>query len=124
MNNNNNKCSECKHQLICKYISDFKKFNEEIESLKKLLQAEGIDLSIFNAEINCQFFARESKFNSSPTIRDLLVSYSPKDAYDTINKQNPCGNCELYKKLQKGEIYVGDSPCQWCEHSPFKLTCD
>ena len=98
---NNNKCSECKHQLICKYISDFKKFDEEIERLRKLLQAEGIDLSIFNTEINCEFFARESKLNPPPTISDLLMSYGSKDDYGTINKQNPCENYEFYKKTAK-----------------------
>ena len=117
---NNNKCSECKHQLVCKYINDFKKFDEEIERLKKLLQAEGIDLSIFNVEINCQFFPRDSEFNLSPIIRDPL--YSSKDDYGTINKQNPCDYCP--NKPDPNKMVVGDSPCQWCEHNPFKVTCD
>lgn len=116
---NNNKCSECKYQLICKYISDFKKFEEEIERLRKLLQAEGIDLSIFNTEINCEFFARESKLNPLPTINDL---YGSKDDYDMINKQNPCDYCP--RKPDPNKMVVGDSPCQWCRHNPFKLTCD
>ena len=119
--NNNNKCSECKYQLVCKYVDDFKKFDEELERLKKLLQAEGINLSIINAEIKCQFFASENTFNSSPTIRDLLIQYSSKDDYDTINKQNPCDYCP--NKPDPNKMVIGDSPCQWCKHNPFKITC-
>lgn len=47
-----------------------------------------------------------------------------KISYTSQKTTNPCENCWFYKKLQKEGIYVGDSPCQWCEHYPFKITCD
>lgn len=43
--------------------------------------------------------------------------------YTSEKTTNPCESCEFYKRLQKEGIYVGDSPCQWCEHYPFKITC-
>lgn len=36
---------------------------------------------------------------------------------------NPCDDCWFTKRLQTGEIYIGDSPGIWCQHSPYKVTC-
>lgn len=45
-------------------------------------------------------------------------------SYVDCNKPtNPCETCSYYQKLKSGEIYVGDSPCQWCQHSGLKVTC-
>lgn len=38
---------------------------------------------------------------------------------------NPCSNCDWWKKMQQpGSIYVGDSPCTWCNKGPYKIICD
>lgn len=38
---------------------------------------------------------------------------------------NPCANCDWWKKMQQpGFIYVGDSPCTWCNKGPYKIICD
>lgn len=38
--------------------------------------------------------------------------------------ENPCLKCDFYKKyLANDQVYVGDSPCLWCQHSPYKVTC-
>lgn len=47
----------------------------------------------------------------------------PSDVKDNNQFNNPCGNCDFYKQLMSGQIYVGDSPCTWCEHNPLKITC-
>ena len=32
-------------------------------------------------------------------------------------------NCDFYKKyLAGGQVYIGDSPCQWCENKPYKIS--
>ena len=36
---------------------------------------------------------------------------------------NPCANCSYTKKLATGQVYVGDTPCTWCEHNPLRVTC-
>ncbi len=44
-------------------------------------------------------------------------------AIDNMQSNNPCANCNYTKKLMLGQTYVGDAPCTWCEHNPFKITC-
>lgn len=49
-----------------------------------------------------------------------------------VNKNNnfvdrqlssPCLNCDFYKKyLAGGQPYIGDSPCQWCNNQPGKIS--
>lgn len=37
---------------------------------------------------------------------------------------NPCDYCYPNPKYRDNGIYIGDSPCQWCPHSPYKVTCE
>lgn len=40
------------------------------------------------------------------------------------NKINPCLSCPFYiNYLSKGQSYIGDSPCQWCQYSGLQVTC-
>lgn len=42
---------------------------------------------------------------------------------DGLNQpDNPCDNCPNNPKYLKAP-YVGDSPCQWCQKNPWKVTC-
>lgn len=36
--------------------------------------------------------------------------------YFDIGKWNPCKDCYFHKRLESGEIYIGDTPCTWCKH--------
>jgi hypothetical protein len=41
----------------------------------------------------------------------------------TPNKtDSPCDRCP--NKPDPDKMVVGDSPCQWCQYYPFKMTCD
>ena len=42
------------------------------------------------------------------------------------NKIDPCKDCDWWKKMTQpgGFTYVGDTPCTWCNKSPYKVTCD
>lgn len=42
---------------------------------------------------------------------------------DCNRPKSPCENCSYYHKWKSDEIYVGDSPCQWCQYSGLKITC-
>lgn len=46
-------------------------------------------------------------------------NYSPYDI-------EPCRSCPNNPKLQNNVLGngVGDSPCQFCSHYPYKITCD
>lgn len=48
---------------------------------------------------------------------------SPTDikVMPNTNKTNPCLDCDFYKKTLE-KPYIGDAPCEWCPHNPFKLT--
>lgn len=35
---------------------------------------------------------------------------------------NPCEGCPNNPKYLKTP-YIGDSPCQWCQRNPWKVTC-
>ena len=39
-------------------------------------------------------------------------------------KVSYCETCDFYKSLLNTGLYVGDVPCQWCWHNPYKLYCD
>lgn len=43
-------------------------------------------------------------------------------AIDNMQSNNPCGTCSYYQRLKAGEIYVGDTPCTWCQHNPLRVT--
>ena len=44
------------------------------------------------------------------------------DGATLINNENGCEGCPNNPKYLKTP-YVGDSPCQWCQKSPWKVTC-
>ena len=58
-------------------------------------------------------------YNGQPLDEDQLNDLTSTGTFD------PCRNC-INKDGPKdafGNPTVGDSPCQWCSHSPFKVTC-
>ena len=55
-----------------------------------------------------------------PYIGQITVTPNVKDNNQSIN---PCGNCNFYKQLMSRQIYIGDTPCTWCQHNPFRVTC-
>ena len=34
-----------------------------------------------------------------------------------------CHDCDFYKSLTNGQVYVGDSPCYYCHLNPNKVIC-
>lgn len=50
------------------------------------------------------------------------VYVSPSEIGDPTKPTNPCETCSFNLRLKTGEIYVGDSPCQWCQYG-LKVTC-
>ena len=39
-----------------------------------------------------------------------------------IQPDDSCDNCPYNPKYLKTP-YIGDSPCQWCQKNPYKVTC-
>lgn len=44
------------------------------------------------------------------------------DGATSINNENSCEGCPNNPKYLKTP-YIGDSPCQWCQKNPYKVTC-
>lgn len=61
----------------------------------------------------------------------IKYPYIPHVADDNLNLNTQlsippktCEECDFYKKyLAGGKIYIGDSPCEWCQNYPNKITC-
>ena len=66
----------------------------------------------------------EPIYTDGGTIKPSTPFIAPQiKATDNIQSNNPCSNCSYTKKLATGQVYVGDPPCTWCEHNPFRVTC-
>lgn len=53
------------------------------------------------------------------------ITYQPNlTPVDNMQPRRKCEDCPFQKRLQSGEPYIGDSPCQWCSANPYKITCD
>lgn len=52
------------------------------------------------------------------------IYYGPKTGteYNDLVYWSGCEGCPNNPKYLK-EPYVGDSPCQWCQKNPWKVTC-
>lgn len=57
-------------------------------------------------------------------IRDGLNKHprTLPDGATLINNENGCEGCPNNPKYLKTP-YIGDSPCQWCQKNPYKVTC-
>ena len=57
-------------------------------------------------------------------IRDGLNKHprTLPDGATLINNENGCEGCSNNPKYLKTP-YIGDSPCQWCQKNPYKVTC-
>ena len=62
----------------------------------------------------------EPIYVNGPSITTL--PYKPLVGGTSILKTDPCADCP-WKNTNFGNLYVGDIPCQWCEHGT-KVTCN
>lgn len=71
---------------------------------------------------------RDNMVWETPKIKELnkfIEKQIVSPSYVDCNKStNPCETCSYYLRFKSGEIYVGDSPCQWCQYSGLKVTCN
>ena len=53
-----------------------------------------------------------------PTLQTGIGYQWPSDSTD------PCAGCVWRENLLRDRLYVGDTPCTWCNKNPYKITCD
>lgn len=46
----------------------------------------------------------------------------PPEPIPCTTKTDPCAGCTWKERLERDGIYVGDTPCQWCQHNKFNST--
>ena len=60
----------------------------------------------------------------TPEYKKLLENIKQQPSYIDCNKSvSSCETCSYYQRLRGGEVYIGDSPCQWCQKNIYKVTC-
>ena len=52
----------------------------------------------------------------NPTLQTGIVYQWPSDSTD------PCAGCVWRSNLEQGGIYIGDTPCTWCNKNKFNST--
>lgn len=92
-------------------------FTYELEDLSKTDYLGAID---YVKCPECGITILHLGFDTQP--RPIDVHYHDT-AIDNMQFNNPCANCDFYKKLMLDRVYVGDTPCTWCQHNPFRVTC-
>ena len=50
------------------------------------------------------------------------IYYGPKTGTEYSDNWSGCEDCPHNPKYLKTP-YIGDSPCQWCQRNPWKVTC-
>lgn len=60
--------------------------------------------------------------NGTSPYNDLVYRPFMLPSWMTALDRNGCEGCPNNPKYLKMP-YIGDSPCQWCQKSPWKITC-
>ena len=80
--------------------------------------------AIITVKSHTKEVTRDNMVWETPEYRKLQEAINQPPSYVNCNKPiNLCESCPHYLRLKLGETYVGDSPCQWCQHSGLKVTC-
>lgn len=98
-------CNCCEHSGVCKYQEEFEKFKKEHPEK---------ETDVFRVEVKCKKYSSKGPYITN--VNDY--SYAIK-----TTSTNPCEDCNVYKEMKTGKIYIGDSPCQWCQYGGLKVTC-
>ena len=53
------------------------------------------------------------------------ISWPPEPIPCTVDKADPCAGCAWKENLMRDGLYVGDTPCTWCNKNRWNsITCD
>ena len=52
-----------------------------------------------------------------------LSDVKPIGTFRISTDDYDCSNCDFAKTLKAAGYYIGDTPCQWCSKSPYRVTC-
>lgn len=119
--NNMNNCNECIHNKVCRLVDIAKRINGKMTILFDEVEKEFKDTvsDQFEVEIKCKDFELPV-----PKINEINIDKltGTGKGLEVFGVSNPCEGCPTYEMLKKGQTYVGDVPCQWCDKNPYKIT--
>lgn len=81
-------------------------------------ELEDVELSHVTCP-DCGTSCRHDVISEQPVIKQP----SPIELYYKNNSSSQCDDCWFTKKMKLGEVYIGDSPCDYCPHYLYKGTC-
>lgn len=93
------------------------------------------DLSDINdGKIECpcckkSFYGYDEEHLATELIPSTRPIYYDNGSYDklklnTISSSPKCLTCAWYRQMELSDkTWVGDSPCTWCQSSPYRITC-
>lgn len=76
----------------------------------------------FAGFVECPTCGEQCSHNSGLTPTPPNINWNDLKAIPCTNA-NPCKDCDWYNKMLKnGGVYVGDTPCTWCDKNKFRST--
>lgn len=100
-------CSSCSHASVCKYKEEF---------MTKLASLDVNEDSFIRLRCDCVHYLRNS-YNT------IMYRHLLSDNTLNVTGIDACANCDFTKKLNTEGAYIGDSPCEFCSHNPYRVSC-
>ena len=72
-------------------------------------------------EIN-EHFAQLAQLILHPSVPPVVPRIDEFGTLGVRDPHNPCATCPSNPALHN-EMFIGDTPCQWCNHSGLRNTC-
>lgn len=107
--------------------TDLKKHSDWSVHLISFLPEYCMCYVVYNIDDTLERPADQLKPNLDPLPSQPLNPVNPFE-HPRVNpfnplERNPCEDCWFYKQRKNDtKPYVGDAPCQWCRHYPWRIT--
>ena len=73
-------------------------------------------------QIKCPDCGEWLTHKKAEPVKDITWNFPKPGEPIPCNIENPCKDCDFHKRLESGQPYIGDSPCDWCKKNPWKPT--
>ena len=119
-------CDACKHNGVCKYKEGFEAKRKEIKDLVENIKTEDNPVIV---DIKCKYYLDSigtitfpgGGSRGSKELNPPFIPYRGDIVY--TSNTDPCEICPNNPKYHDYPV-IGDIPCQWCQHSPTRVTCE
>lgn len=120
-----NNCNMCVHNKVCRLKNVCEKICKKIDECLDITtdEKESFEVGQFEVEIKCKDF--ELAVPRTRGSSDDQINWNEKGLEVFGNKtKHPCEGCPWFDRIEGfGAHYLGDTPCQWCDKNPMRVTC-